>query len=236
MFLQSFFGKIMFVGKLVCILLLCILLFGFCNRLFRHFVLGYPDTPSPQAAAEWLVNTKRDPELCRKMPGNMWFGSQAGEQQAECIFWYASLTKNPSACELIMPSSYGLSCIGAATSTPDLCGMNEGYVAWNDGRATYESCQKDDATRSIPGNQCCLIARVAFVRPENDCSALQTNIPMHDECLDSLAFKNGNSAQCNGISDANLKAGCLVKAKGMQENPQICKGCKAQVEKLSDLQ
>ena len=40
------------------------------------------------------------------------FGPSTVSRRRECVYTYASLTKDPSACELLMPSDYGFSCLG----------------------------------------------------------------------------------------------------------------------------
>ena len=46
-------------------------------------------------------------------------GPTAGDQRRYCIFAYAKLAEDPAACELLMPSDYGLYCVGEAMATED---------------------------------------------------------------------------------------------------------------------
>jgi hypothetical protein len=73
------------------------------------------------------------------------------------------------------------------------------------------------------------------VKSENDCSSLKEEPDMHDECLNSLAFKNHEPAVCAGIANANTKSACIVNAEAIKKNPSICSGCKVRVEKLDQL-
>ena len=71
-----------------------------------------------------------------------------GEHVGMCVRKYAELKKDPSACELLMPSSYGLGCVGAAIESP-ICGINQGFeVQWHEGeedeiqRSSLKDCQQ----------------------------------------------------------------------------------------------
>lgn len=184
--------------------------------------------------AEYLVQNNRSPKGCFDL---IWhgIGQQAGEAQAECIYKYASLAKDPSACELLMPSSYGLSCVGGAESESDHCSMGNGKVSWNNGEETYASCANTTKKRSQDADACCLIARVTFVLSENDCSPIKQYPDMYDECLQNLAFKNHDPATCNDIENDNTKSACIVNASAIRRDPSICSGCKNRVQTLSEL-
>jgi len=190
-----------------------------------------------------LAAEKGDVSLCQKIVVySHFFGPPTMSRRGECVYTYAELTKDPSACELLMPSSYGLSCVGGAIETKKTCNFTDDSISWwedekNDivGKASLHSCQADDASRSKKRNECCLIARVARVKSENDCSSLSTATGLHDECLAALAFKNRDINTCTEIQDQNLQTACSVRAKAMQQDPSICSGCKQPVEKLEDL-
>lgn len=204
-------------------------------KLCQHFVLGYPNlTNSPIDAARWLVDRKLEPRLCKKIAPNVSFGSQKAEQQAECIFQYAKLAKDPSACELLMPSSYGLDCVGEAQERFDICSLSE-KVYWEVGNASYADCRSDSLTRSKLGNECCLIARVTFVKSENDCSSLASAPLLHDECLRRLAFKNHSPNVCSGILNTNTRSACQIESNALLKDPSICEGCKLPVDSISEL-
>jgi hypothetical protein len=154
------------------------------------------------------------------------------------VYEYAKLTKDPSACELLMPSSYGLSCVGAASEAP-ICGINTGFeVQWHEGdqikRSSLKDCQKNNA-RSERGNKCCIIAAVSGIRNFNDCSSLAMDAPLFDNCLNELAFKNHDPSACVQIKNDNIRSGCIVSAKALQKDPSICTGCTPAVESIDQL-
>lgn len=208
----------------------------FVAPLILRTIGYYPDGVGWKVAQQ-IVTANGQASDCRKIIHTIShpFSPTEGEQRSSCIYDFAKLTKDPSACELLMPSSYGLSCVGGAQSEPDLCSMSNGEVKWKDGSETYAGCANLTKNRTKDGSSCCLIARVAFVKSENDCSSLKDYSGMHDACLQSLAFKNHDPSVCAGISNANTKSACTVNAEAIRKNPSICSGCKARVETLDQL-
>jgi len=189
--------------------------------------------------ASYLAEHNLSPRGCLDL---VWFeiGLSQTEARAECVYHYAKLTKDPSACELLMPSSYGLSCVGAASESP-ICGINSGFeVQWHEGeddevqRSSLKDCQKKGG-RTKKGDQCCVIASVSGIRSFNDCSALANDIPLLDTCLKQLAFKNHDPASCETIQDVRIKAGCIVNAKALRQDPSICSKCTQPLNDLSEL-
>lgn len=197
---------------------------------------------APWDLAEHLAEHGRSPRECLDLIYFEIMSPSEAEQQALCVYEYAKLTKDPSACELLMPSSYGLDCVGAAITARKMCTLNEETVSWWEneekeivGRVSFESCKRGDSSGTVKRNQCCLIARVTRVRGLNDCSSLTENEVLHDECLSGLAFKNRAPETCLEIHDKNLQSACLVRTKAMKENPSICKGCREPLNNLSEL-
>ena len=201
-------------------------------------LLGYyPGLPGWEMAQ--IAVEKKNVKLCDRITALPWaifvLGPPTAERRISCVHRYASLAKDPTACELLMPSSYGLSCVGGAESESDICSMGNGKVSWNNGEETYASCANTTKKRSQDADACCLIARVSFVLTENDCSPLKQYPDMYDECLQNLAFKNHDPATCNSIANDNTKSACIVNASAIRKNPSICSGCKTRVQTLKEL-
>ena len=162
------------------------------------------------------------------------------EQQALCVFEYAKFTKDPSACELLMPSSYGLYCIGAAEESLPCDVTSVKYsVYWRDGDIEHtegvKSCMQPNKNRSPLGNQCCLVAQVTWLKDKNDCSTLKNNIPVYDHCLYALAWKSKDPSYCEQMTSANPRAACFVQTKALQQDPSICTGCTPAVDSVDQL-
>lgn len=216
----------------------------------RRVVLGYPPPGSPDETARWITVNNKDPSKCFKMgaakfpfPGKILFpfagmGPSIESQRKSCIREVATIKKDPAVCELLMPSRYGLSCVGVA-SKPDRCNFYQGQVSWVEDntahRLPYGACGERDPRRSSMGNACCLITLVALVRSENDCSMLKGNQSLFDECQHRLSFKNRDPASCASIQDATVRAACVVEAEALRLDPSICAGCKQPVDRIEDL-
>jgi len=85
----------------------------------------------------------------------------------DCIHEYAKLTHDPSACELIMPSEYGLSCINDVISQEYENHMESGFFEW-------EECSKpqSDPLRL----DWCDFLRAHRNRSAADCSPIRNEI------------------------------------------------------------
>ena len=129
---------------------------------------------------------------------------------------------------MLMPSSYGLSCVGAAMDD-DPCFVGHKNVRGSGIDVTINECM------NIRSNACCIIAINASVKKENNCSALQQKKEFYDNCLYLVAFKNHDPSYCENISDPNIKSGCLISTKALQQDPTICTGCAEPVESIEDL-
>ncbi len=178
----------------------------------------YPDTPGLQTAQQ-IIARQRPASDCFKLVHTLphLLAPTLGEQQALCVYKYAELTKDPSACELLMPSTYGNSCVGAAENHQLPCNtdVKERSVFWTEDNVEHllsvDECALADAGRSALGDQCCQVAKVAFLQEENDCSNLAGSPPVHDRCLYALALKLKRSDACQDIQNENARAACLVR-------------------------
>lgn len=196
----------------------------------------YVDNPGWEVGE--IAAKKGNPNLCSKLKV-LWHlfapAPSATQRRRECIYTYASLTHDPTACEILMPSRYGLDCVGAAMKN-DQCNFYGNFtVSWGEGKATLKECQKPDRKRGEKGDQCCIIASVSFLRSFNNCSSLLGDQVMFDECQFSLAFKNHDPASCDPIQDDNMRAACLVDARALKKDPSICTGCTPPVDSIDDL-
>ena len=215
-----------------------ILLFALIS-IFSLLIVGY-DVSSPG----WKVGEKafeaRNVKLCKRIINLSIFGPSTAMKRAQCIRTYAELAKDPSACELLMPSSYGLSCVGVAEVSLPCDVTSVPYsVYWRDGSVEHteglRSCLQLKNNRSELGNQCCKVAKVAMLINENDCTSLKNNTPIYDHCLYALAWKQKNPSYCNEITNENAKAACEVQTKALQKNPSICSGCQAPIGNIDQL-
>lgn len=224
-----------------------LLLLAIMTRVVRQFVLHYPPTSDPAEAAQWIVERNYNPDRCLKMPDDgipflpiMLFpamGPTIEDKRSLCVFKVAQLIQDPSVCELLMPSRYGLDCALGAMKD-NICTFVDKDVWWAEGdsdkKMKRSDCIKPDQKISFTGSACCIISIVSSVLSENDCSPLSANARFYDECQFRLAFKNRDPLVCETIVDTNVKAGCLVNAKALKQDPSICRGCTSPVDRIED--
>lgn len=181
-----------------------------------------------------------DPALCDSLLTYLEFlGVSTSERRAMCVREYAAAEKDPAACEPLMPSPYGLGCVGGALDAEFLCSTDAYRVSWMDGVTGSEmglrDCVEGASGRSELGDACCTVARVLYLRDENDCSPLRADPRLHDQCLYGLAWKQRDEKYCDPIANDNARAACRVRAKGVRLAPTICRDCTKPVDSVDEL-
>lgn len=152
-----------------------------------------------------------------------------------CIAGVAYKSKDPTACELLMPNDFGMDCVGGATKELP-CIVNSNYaVQWREKdaiqRSSLQDCQTVKKDRSSLGNQCCIIASVRLLKPMNDCSPLEKDSLLFDQCIYELAFKNNDPTECTVIKDSNILAACKISSKYARS----CRFCSPALNSIKDL-
>jgi hypothetical protein len=153
----------------------------------------------------------------------------ADEQSALCIFHYAEITKKPKACELLLPSEYGLAClsnVGGLLQTGIRCHIFTG------GTELY--CKGDgeaDLVAKIPQiKNCSLYERqdarewCHFIRTYqynvNECSSM-TSAEALDVCNTGLAFREKNASLCSAVRDVKRKEYCELRINTWVNYPEL---------------
>lgn len=73
-------------------------------------ILGYRVNMDSKELAQEAAREK-DPTICANIINYGFLGPSTGESRSHCVYTYAKLANDPTACSLIMPSDYGLNCI-----------------------------------------------------------------------------------------------------------------------------
>ena len=223
--------------RLLLTALMSLTLVAAATGLLRHYHIGVSNDSD---VAEWAAATGRGPEEClRIIPIDIFPRPTAEQIRSSCVRRYAEITHDPSACELLMPSTYGLSCVGAAENHHLPCGTSNLTVHWQEQDIWHQAhltvCAQNSKTRSEVGNQCCQAALVRYLKGKDDCGFAVANGPIHDRCLYNLAWKKNDESYCADIQNENAKAACIVQSKALRQNPSICPGCIPPVESVEDL-
>lgn len=147
-----------------------------------------------------------------------------GEHVGMCVREYAELTKDPSACELLMPSSYGLSCVGGARKNLPCLFDDQKNVVWNDGKYNeipFGECSKTKLSKE--GAACCLAAAAKF-DPDfiKGCEAFRSSNPLlADQCQYEVAQKEIDPVLCGTIADENIRSACNLVVTTLLKNPEL---------------
>ncbi len=169
--------------------------------------------------AEWAVHTGRGPEECQRIILlSVSPGPTQDELHADCIYTFAKLSHDPTACKLLLPSDYGMMCIGVATEQTACVIMGDHSVRWLENNklneASPEHC-KIPNTLSVRGKNCCYIGNVAFRDDVNSCDSISNDVEAKDFCFSELANKNRSVDTCKNIQSANLRSACEVRVNAL---------------------
>lgn len=169
---------------------------------------------------------KRDVELCsRIIIYRSIFGPTRAGRMIECIREYAEITKDPSACEELMPSSYGSQCLYDAQANGDICSIDfRKEVSWKIGEdindwktASLTECQQG-IEKSEEGRNCCYLLQMASDGNFNtDCARFVGQESHMNQCLALLAYKRGDANVCTEITDFNKRIICELQVKYKDE-------------------
>lgn len=157
-------------------------------------------------------------ELCRSIINYGFLNPQSGESRSHCVKTYASLTHDPSACELLMPSNYGWSCLGGVKSklyegygcgsTDELINCSGDIHIPNQG---IQNClqYKDQVVRDW-----CHIERTGSLPDVHECDLVSAE-PVHarDECQHHYAYKLRDAGQCASIQNEQRRVLCEMEVK-----------------------
>ncbi len=134
------------------------------QRALGYFPGGHFPTIAKKAAAEHNV------ELCRRIVGLPWptiGGPSTMDARISCIHEYAALAQDPTACELLLPSEYGLSCIGESMSRIYIDNPDVEHVKFADcAQVKGESLTQDR----------CGYLKAHYSRSTKDCEPIQNDV------------------------------------------------------------
>lgn len=187
--------KIIIGLSMVPIIIVGLILITFLERMFGY----YPGNPGWEVAGIAIQKGKSVDE-CKKIIGVPWIGMgpNTAEQRVDCIREYASLSHDPTVCKLLMPSNYGMNCIGALWGSI----IDTTNCHW----------YKDNAVRCFEGQK--LIPHIF------DCSKGNPSNQI-DECKHRLAFKKKDPLLCNSIKNSTLSSICKVRIETWNSYPEL---------------
>jgi hypothetical protein len=212
------FARLAIVGLL---LLPCVPLFVYLGEKFLGY---YPGDVGWRVAP--IAASRKDASLCKRIISPPWiqfFGPTTAEQRLDCINQYASITKDPRVCELLLP--YALGCVAGAIESVPCLFTDEFTIVWQDDglrrEVAFQECLKDDPDRSRIGKLCCRASAAKFLLATNNCNSVQEDNHVHDQCQLELALKTLSPEQCSAVVSPNLRASCEIMARAFRDEPRL---------------
>ena len=188
------------------------------------WILGYEFSEGPDVLAEKLINEKRPAKDCF-LYRTLDLGPRPTtyELQMECVYEYASLTLDPTACELLLPSDYGWSCLGAVeeklflgdpcyySPVRDDVYCNKNY---SEGELTIEHPQMDNCSLYQRNDlrEWCHYERTLTSKDVHECDSI-THPVVYDNCEYSHALKLKDLSFCSPIKDPSRRSFCEFRVK-----------------------
>ncbi|MDD5623849.1 MAG: hypothetical protein PHI23_04025 [Candidatus Peribacteraceae bacterium] len=188
-------------------------------------VLGfYVDEPG-WYVAKIVVQKSKPVSVCQKIISTPWnvLSPPTADQRALCIFDYARLTQDPSACELLMPSEYGWSCLGAVKSELGK-GWGCGSTAENINCGAHDIYAKNlgisdcNIYKERVLQNWCYEERSAVLPGIDDCQKIPVEFPdWREECRGRYAFKQKDATPCKTITNEKRRAICEMEIDAWQK-------------------
>lgn len=160
-------------------------------------LMGYPVDIPPSELVEEIAARNDDPLRCRKLQQTVpSMGPSLAEKRMLCFFLLATQKNEPKICEFLMPSEYGMSCIGEIWGKL----IDESNCHW----------YKDNAVRCFEGK--------SLTPHIYDCQEKSVAL-LPNECKHRIAFRDKKEDLCDAIEEPILRSICKVRIKTWKQYP-----------------
>jgi len=198
--------------------LLAVLLLG---RGIVLQLMGYPVDIPPSELADEIAAENGDPLRCRRLQQTVpTMGPSLAEKRMLCFFLLAQKKKDPSICELLLPSDYGWSCLGEISgavfegkpcrysSVSDDVYCNKSF---SEGELTIEHPQMENCSlyKRNDLREWCYFERTAQLKETHECNAISHPI-VHDYCEYNYAIKMRDPLLCSAVKDKKRQDFCTT--------------------------
>ena len=158
-------------------------------------LIGYDVDKDPKNLAQEIYEEGGSVTRCINLQWSLpTMGPTLDDQRSRCVLEYAYLAKDPNACKLLMPSKYGLSCVGYAIEKNDPCFISMNNEVRGAGiKTTIQECF--NGPEQTKNNDCCVIARITKDSDYKSCAGLD-DINLWNQCQQKLAFEKKDPSYC----------------------------------------
>jgi hypothetical protein len=194
--------------------------------------MGLEFAGTPEALAEKLVEQNRPAEDCFLFRTfDLGPRPTTYEMQMRCVYVYAKMKSDPTACEELMPSDYGLSClanVGGTLFQGQPChlkrSLTEIYCTENSPEGIFEmdnfSMNNCEIYSRNDVRELCWKTRTWRVPEVNDCSKINNEL-VKDECEEGFAFKQKDATLCSYIEDGKRREYCEIRVNTWLNFPEL---------------
>lgn len=184
--------------------------------------LGYVVDMDSTELAEKIAQENGNAEHCFDLRYSLPnIGPSLGEAQAHCVYKVAELTKDATACELLMPSDYGFSCLGAVdgklflgnpcsySQSQDILYCNPIYSM---SELTINNPQIDDCSlySHKDAREWCHYYRSTWQENVNECDLIENEL-VKDKCSYSVALKERDPSKCSALINMERRDFCTFR-------------------------
>ncbi len=196
------------------------------------WLFGYELTGSPQVLAQKLITEVRPAKDCYLFRTlDLLMRPTTAELQMRCVRDYAEKKQDPSACELLLPTEYGMACLstlGGKLFSGNHCtgtyGRNEVYCSSysNGGEQTIERPQIKDCLlyKRKDIQEWCYKERTSILTNVHDCKKIANEIEV-DDCENAYAFKQKDPSLCTAVKDEKRRLYCEIRINTWLKNPKL---------------
>lgn len=195
-------------------------------------LMGYPVDIAPWDLAKQIMESGKDPSFCLQLQESVrGIDTTIESRRTNCIFEYAKITKDPSACELLLPNEYGMACLSSVWGKimgPLPCMKADG--------SNWVTCNQDNTDEFIKIDnpqitncsqykrkdlqEWCYAESSTYLKNIFSCNKIETPL-VKDDCQMNFSFKQKNPALCNAVKDINRRTYCEIRINTWLKYPEL---------------
>src|SRR3989344_435750 len=194
-------------------------------------LMGYPVDVPPSELADEIAAENGNPLRCRRLQQTVpTMGPSLTEKRMLCVYIYAKLTQDPTACELLLPSEYGLAClsdVGGKIMHGIRCNIFTGETSlYCRGKKNAELVMEDPTIEECASyeredvREWCFFMRTLQISQVHECNQMQSE-EAEDECETGYAFKQKDPSLCSAVKDDKRKKYCEIRINTWLAYPSL---------------
>lgn len=194
---------------------------------------GVLRTDDPVELARWIAQQRRSSTDCDKLIRTFPQYPPMSSQRSLCRLKVAEFQRDPAACKMLLPSKYGIYCIGNVLGVnlrENICyarldglecftpqklsymppdkSVSETEKRWKDSRPNLENCS---SVKELLARDWCYTERSRQRVGVDDCEKVSARSQRQDDCFYAVALREKSIGSCDRILDPVIKSACRVR-------------------------